>query len=212
MEEQITARATIRRTVCGAPGVRPPAHAATLGRRGGARKASGQGSRRGPASSPPIIHAADPMGSSVPRAASGTDTSRASRRASRRINHYGPTHEEIRIRTMSLFGRSAFVRPAHVCLRCVWLLRDWVLLGIRLPDWCWRNKKSEEVLEKLMGNRCAGGTICCDARTRSISPRKDGPMGGLLALRPVNFGRSGCLGNAEGGVLVPWCGRVMFPG
>lgn len=53
---------------------------------------------------PPIIHAADPMGSSVPRAASGTDTARAYGRASRRINHGGPTHDEIQIRTMSLFG------------------------------------------------------------------------------------------------------------
>lgn len=199
MQEQITSRATIRRTVCGAPGVRPPAHAATLGRQGGARKASGRGSRRGPASGPPIIHAADPMGSSVPRAASGTDTARASGRASRRINHGGPTHDEIQIRTMSLFGRSALVRPANVCPRCAWLLRDWVLFGIRLPDWCWRNKKSEEMLEKLMGNRCAGGTICCDARTRSISPRKDGPMGVLLAFGPVDSGRSGGLGQRRGG-------------
>lgn len=86
-----------------------------------------------------------------------------------------------------------------MCPRCAWLLRDWVLFGIRLPDWCWRNKKSEEMLEKLMGNRCAGGTICCDARTRSISPRKDGPMGVLLAFGAVDSGRSGGLGQRRGG-------------
>lgn len=158
------------------PGRPAPRSCGDFGASGGARKASGRRSRRGPASGlpppPPITHAADPMESSVPRAASGTDTSRASSRASRRINHNGPTHDEIRIRTMSLFGRSEFVRPANVCLRCAWLLRDWVLFGIRLPDWCWRNKKSEEMLEKLTGNRCAGGTISCDARTRSISPAK----------------------------------------
>lgn len=174
MEEQITARATTRRTVCGAPGVRPPAHAATLGRRGeqGKPVVEETGEVLPAAPPPPSPMQRTPMGSSVPRAASGTDTSRASGRASRRINHNGPTHDEIRIRTMSLFGRSEFVRPANVCLRCAWLLRDWVLFGIRLPDWCWRNKKSEEMLEKLTGNRCAGGTISCDARTRSISPAK----------------------------------------
>jgi hypothetical protein len=62
--------------------------------------------------------------------------------ASRRINHDGPTHDEGRTWIMTLFGRSAFVRPANVCLRSAWLLCDWAFVGFRLPDWCWRNKKS----------------------------------------------------------------------